>query len=88
MIAQPLLLFLLLLAFAVSFDPYEVLSVARGASEREIKKAYRQLALKYHPDKNHKGTKEFLEVTKAYGAVHICRLSRLLMVLHLRRNTK
>ena len=36
---------------AQPFDPFEILSVERGATEREIKKAYRQLSLKYHPDK-------------------------------------
>ena len=33
------------------WDPYKILEIQRGASQEDIKKAYRQLAGKYHPDK-------------------------------------
>ena len=50
-------------------DYYEILDVARNASDDEIKKAYRKLAMKYHPDRNQdnpSAEEKFKEVKEAY----------------------
>jgi DnaJ domain len=51
-------------------DYYKVLQVDRGASDDDLKKAYRKLAMKWHPDKNPSNKKEaeakFKQIAEAY----------------------
>ena len=56
-------------------DPYSVLGISRGASTEEIKKAYRQLSRKYHPDANvnnpnkAQAEEKFKQVQEAYNQI-------------------
>lgn len=53
-------------------DYYETLGVARGASDDEIKKAYRKLAMTYHPDRNNgslEAEEKFKSITEAYDVL-------------------
>jgi molecular chaperone DnaJ len=54
-------------------DYYEVLGLSRNASAEEIKKAYRKLAIKYHPDKNpdnKEAEEKFKEIAEAYAILN------------------
>ena len=53
-------------------SPYEVLGVSEGASQDEVKKAYRKLARKYHPDLNPgdaEAARKMVEINEAYQRI-------------------
>lgn len=53
-------------------DYYEILGVSRDVDEKELKSAYRKLAMKYHPDQNQgdeKAEKKFKEISEAYDTL-------------------
>ncbi|NIP31084.1 MAG: DnaJ domain-containing protein, partial [Candidatus Dadabacteria bacterium] len=53
-------------------DYYEILGISKDAKKAEIKKAYRKLALKYHPDKNpdKEAEEKFKEISEAYAVLY------------------
>ncbi len=57
---------------ATEIDYYEILQVTRTATDTEIKKSYRRMAMKYHPDRNpgdDKAEAKFKEIQKAYAVL-------------------
>jgi DnaJ-class molecular chaperone len=54
-------------------DCYQILGVQKGASQKEIKSAYRRLSLKYHPDRNksEKDGEKFKQIIDAYQTLKI-----------------
>src|ERR1700722_15136225 len=53
-------------------DYYKILGVGKNASDAEIKKAYRKLARKYHPDQNHgdkQAEERFTEISQAHNGL-------------------
>ncbi|KAK7107985.1 translocation protein SEC63 homolog [Littorina saxatilis] len=53
----------------VEYDPFGELEIDRGASTREIRRAYKKLSLIYHPDKETGDEKRFMRIAKAYAAL-------------------
>ena len=57
----------------MSKDYYEILGVSKNATEQQIKKSYRKLAMQYHPDRNPRNEKwaneKFKEVNEAFSVV-------------------
>lgn len=59
----------------MGMDYYKILQVDKNAKEDDLKKAYRKLAMKWHPDKNPSNKKEaeakFKEISEAYDVIYI-----------------
>jgi len=53
-------------SFSTNQSPHEILGIPQGASKDEIKKAYRKLALKYHPDRPEGDEAKFKQISAAY----------------------
>lgn len=67
-----LLIFVVARALAEDLDYYDVLGIDAHATDREIKRAYRKLSLKYHPDKNPgdaEAEEKFKQIAEAYGVL-------------------
>lgn len=64
-----LLLVALVILVSCARDYYEILGVKRNAKDREIKKAFRKLAIQYHPDKNKEegALEKFREIAEGEG---------------------
>jgi DnaJ-related protein SCJ1 len=57
---------------AANRDFYKILGVPRSAKERDIKKAFKKMSIKYHPDKNPgdaEAAKKYQDITAAYDAL-------------------
>lgn len=51
---------------SVPFNPYEILGLSKCATLEDVKKAYKRLALQYHPDKNNGDDSKFKQINEAY----------------------
>ena len=73
----------------MGFDCYDVLNLSRSASSADVSRAYRRLALKFHPDKDNteEAAAKFLEVAKAYDILSE-RKCLIIMLIHFLKHYK